>query len=65
MVELTNDLVTEGCAGGAACNSITRIVFDHDGSYRIETIQAVQTVTESFLPLVRHSCIGTPGSNCQ
>ncbi|MEI2722005.1 MAG: hypothetical protein V9H26_00225 [Verrucomicrobiota bacterium] len=30
MVELTNRLVTVGCAGGAACNAIDRIVFDFD-----------------------------------
>jgi hypothetical protein len=58
LAELTNNLVTEGCAAGAACNPVTRIVFAADGGYHIETIQSVQTVSDSFLPLVRSSCLG-------
>jgi hypothetical protein len=60
MVELTNQLVTQGCADGAACHAIKRIIFDHDGSYRIETIQEVQTVRDAFLPLVQQWCGAEP-----
>lgn len=56
MIELTNQLVTQGCADGSACHPITRLVFEPDGSYRITTIQEVQTVSETFLPLVANSC---------
>ncbi|MFZ4656017.1 MAG: InlB B-repeat-containing protein, partial [Caldilineaceae bacterium] len=57
MIELTNQLVTQGCANNTACNRVGRIVFHHDDSYRRETIQQVQPVTDLFLPLVQHSCI--------
>jgi hypothetical protein len=60
MVELTNQLVTQGCPDGAACNAVNRIVFGYDGSYRIETIQEVQTVSDFFLPLVSASCSDEP-----
>jgi hypothetical protein len=58
MVELTNNLVTDGCATGAACNPVTRIVFAADGGYHIETIQEVQTVADIYLPMAHSSCLG-------
>jgi uncharacterized repeat protein (TIGR01451 family) len=60
MIELTNQMVTEGCATGVACNAISRIVFDPAGGYRIETIQALQVVTELFLPLLQQTCREDP-----
>ncbi|RIK36750.1 MAG: hypothetical protein DCC55_26350 [Chloroflexi bacterium] len=60
MTELTNQLVTQGCAGGVACNAINRIVFSYDGSYRIDTIQEVQAVTDLFLPVVQDVCNDEP-----
>jgi CSLREA domain-containing protein len=56
MIELTNQLVTAGCPGGAACNAINRIVFDSTGAYRVDRITGVQTVYKLYLPVINAQC---------
>ena len=49
MIEMTNQLVTLDCPGGTACNSVTRIVFDSDGSYDIEVFEEKQSGPAALL----------------
>jgi len=57
MVDLTNDLVTQGCPGSAACNVVSRVIFAPNGSYTMESINKVWEVSDLFLPAISNTCV--------